>query len=451
MEWKCMLGKINKPYTFIRFGIQRKKDFLRDVRESFDGLVLPANLLLYQYRSTPLAVWMCKHPFFIDPMSYLFGQPYEDFKQRVKKGPRFKPSFSRLMEGHGLDPDYYLKYEYTTLMHSLDKTDKNISEFIDNSLNFQWNNVWDTIQEAAEGLMPSSDRNELKEELYRPAFLIPPYFLYSPSFTAESISTKLNNTILTYCHSQKEKWGDIYPMLFILKDHLNTKFIDDILSIKKYDFPGYCIWIEGFDEREATEEQIRGLVNLVKKLSEGDKRVVMLYGGFFSLILYYFGMTCVCHGLAYGEARKISAYARQDSGPAPIRYYIRELHSFLTLENALVILRKRRDLICDCPICKRVMGDDPEKVTRYEGEEALAEMHFLWNRNEERNMISSSNLEDIISHLDWILSLNDDINEITRLYKGPKGEEERSIIDPNAYVTNWVNVLKMSVSKETIL
>ena len=114
------------------------------------------------------------------------------------------------------------------------------------------------------------------------------------------------------------------------------------------------------------------------------------------------------------QARTISASAQEKSGPAPVRYYLKDLHSFLTLENALILLRKRPDLICSCSVCQRVMRDNPENVTRFENEEALAEMHFLYNRYQERKMIANSSLPDVIEHLGWILDLNDKIKNITK-------------------------------------
>ena len=438
-----MLDEEDRPLTFLRFGIQRKKDFLRDVKKAFDGLVLPGNILLYQYRSTPLAVFMCERPFFVDPMSYLFGQPFEDFKQRVQKGPRFKPSFHRLMEGHGFrNPNNFLPYDYTEILRFLNSSERNLSVFADDALSFQKNNVWETIQEAQD-LMTEDQKIGLEEANYQPKFLIPPYFLYVMGKEGRrALTTDLNARILDHCWSGKTKWGDLFPMVFLRKESLESDLRNEVVSIvKNYKFPGYCIWVEDFDERQATRSQVRALIDLIRALSEGDCQVVMLYGGFFSMLLFHFGLTCVCHGLAYGEARSITAAAQQGSGPAPIRYYIIGLHSFLTLNNALIILRSRPDLICSCPICQRVIGGDPERVTRFNDEEALAEMHFLWNRNEERKMIGETRLEGLIQDLDYTLTLNEDIESITKRYRVYGGYEERPVIDPR-YIREWKAALE---------
>lgn len=437
-----MLDQAGGPLTFLRFAIQRKKDFLRDIKNAFDGIVLTGNILLYQYRSTPMVIFGCRCPFFVDPMSYLFGQPYEDFKQRVKKGPRFKVSFDRLMKGHGLSPEDFLPVDYTKLVGFLLNSERNLSVFIDRALGFQWNNVWDAVQAAME-FLPADQLGALNEAEFRPRFLIPPYFLYSPSTgTRRSATNELNAKILEYCWARREDWGDFFPVVLITKESLGTTFVDSVVeTVKKSDFPGYCIWVEDFDERFAKETQIAGLIKLTQELSAGNHQVVMLYGGFFSMLLKYFGMTCVCHGLAYGEARTLGAAAQQGSGPAPVRYYVLELHRFLTLPDALMVLRERRDLICSCPICRRVIGSDPERVTRFNKEEALAEMHFLYNRAQERKMIAETSLEGAIQNLDWSLTLNNDLAEITKRYKTKDGYEERPIVDPG-YIQEWMQALQ---------
>lgn len=437
-----MLDQAEGPLTFLRFAIQRKKDFLRDVRDAYDGIVLTGNILLYQYRSTPMVIFGCRRPFFVDPMSYLFGQPYEDFKQRVKKGPRFKISFDRLMKGHGLNPEDFLPVDYTKLVGSLLSSQRNLSVFIDRALGFQWNNVWTAVQEARE-FLPEDKQADLEEVDYRPRFLIPPYFLYSASTgTRRATTNQLNTKILEYCWAKREAWGDLFPVVLVTKDSLGTPFMDTVVAaVREHEFPGYCIWVEDFDERFATGTQIAGLIRLTQELSAGNRQVVMLHGGFFSMLLKYFGMTCVCHGLAYGEAKTLRAAAQQGSGPAPVRYYVLELHRFLTLPDALMVLRERRDLICSCPICRRVIGSDPERVTRFDKEEALAEMHFLYNRAQERKMIAETSLEGAIQNLDWSLTLNNDLAEITKRYKTRGGYEERPIVDPS-YIQEWMQALQ---------
>ena len=73
------------------------------MRKSYDGLVLPGNILLYQYKATPNVIYMTEKPFFVDPMSYLFGKRFEKLKREISPcNFKFKPSFEKLVFGHGV-------------------------------------------------------------------------------------------------------------------------------------------------------------------------------------------------------------------------------------------------------------------------------------------------------------------------------------------------------------
>jgi hypothetical protein len=436
-----MLDHKSYPQTFLRFGLQRKKSLLRDVRNAYDGLILPANILLYQYKSTPFVVYMCDKPFIIDPMSYLFGQPYEQFKKLVKTGQQFKPSFDRLMTGHGLQSKRFLKYSYEELLKYLQSSNENLKSFIIKALSFQRDMVWKTIKDSSE-LMTEEERGLLKEERYQPSLIIPPYFRYIKK-NNKSIINELNGKILDYCASVKNEWLDIYPMIFIGKEFLKHNKLDDIISqYNSYPFDGYCIWIDNFDERTVEAEEIEGFINLVKALSNRRSRqILIMYGGYFSMLLFNVGVTCVAHGLAYGESKSAMAAVQQSSGPAPVRYYILELHRFLTLQSALLVLREKPELICNCVACRRIVRGNPENITKYEDEEALAEIHFLYNRDLERKMIGESTPKQIIEHLEWSLILNSDIENITKTYRVGDSYEERSIVTMD-YMNEWLKAFK---------
>jgi hypothetical protein len=384
---------------------------------------------------------MCEKPFFVDPMSYLFGQPYEDFKQRVRQGgSKFKPSFDRLMLGHGLAPEDFLPYDYRTLLRFLSDSPRNLEIFVDNAIAFQRERVGTTLRNARD-LMTDEQKDSLDEPRFRPVFVIPPYFLYSPRGQRGDITAELNSRVLDLCSQNLDDSMDVFPMVFLRREHLGPEYRDDIIALyTRNAFPGYCIWIDGFDERESTPDDVRGLIELTRALAADQRQVVMLYGGFFSMLLYYFGLTAVCHGLAYGESRAIGASAQQGSGPAPVRYYVLELHRFLTLEDALTVLRQRPDLLCNCPACRRIVRGDPERVIGYQDEEAMAEIHFLYNRNQERRLIAESPLDSVVENLEWTLELNEDISGITKQYGG----KARPIVRPDC-IRAWKDVLSEPV------
>ncbi len=424
-----MLKSNNGPQTFLRFGLPRTKELLKDVSKVYNGIVVPANILLYQYKSTPAIVYSLNQPFFCDPMSYLFAQA-DRFKRKIEKGEQFKPSFEKLLIGYGIDPQFVLT-QTRKLTDSLNTSQEDLESIIDNCFDFQINNVEKTLLEA-EDLVDIADKSLLK-----PAFIIPPYFLYKKN----SAESELNFKILEYCSKNKQNWpdSDIFPLLFIDQEDLNTDYLDTIMSkIDSYDFPGYCLWINNFEEKHASEEIIIKLITLINRLSKNKtKQIVMLYGGFYSLLLYHYGLSCICHGLLYSEHKDVNSSTSQSSGPAPVRYYLAELHQFLTLEKALVVLRKRPDLICECPICRRILQNDPENVMKFEGEENLAIMHFLYKRNEEKAMIGRLVPKDLIDYLEFSSSINNDLDSL----KAKVGAKDKQVIDTGC-LQNWSKAIK---------
>lgn len=421
------------PLNFIRFGLQRKKEFLRDVGHAYDGLVIPANILLYQYKSTPTLVLMCKpRYFFIDPMSYLFGQPYEEFKRKVEES--FKPSFEKLMAYHGLPIEQFVRYDYTKLLRFIDSSERNLKTFVKNALEFQKNTVVSNINKYARDLV---NVENLDKNGFIPKFLIPPYFLYEKN----EITTLLNYKILEYAASLKED-TPIFPMVFIKKEDLTSGFWKEIQQkINTYKFAGYCLWVDNFREFEARQDEIEQIINLVSILSQDRKvPVIMMYGGYFSLLLYHYGLVGVCHGTSFSESRGAMDSVRQSSGPAPIRYYIRELHRFVPLDSAKLILESDPSLICNCQVCQRVVRGVPDNITNYREQEPLAEMHFLWNRFQEKQEVGRSNLTLLRQKLDFTYKLYEDVSSVTRKYKLPWGEEERPIVDTQ-YIRNWATAL----------
>jgi hypothetical protein len=288
---------------------------------------------------------------------------------------------------------------------------------------------------GSDEFLSDTQRELLNSGRYRPSFVIPPYFMH----TGDPVLRDMNLRILSMVNGYEA--ADVFPMLLIKNESLSLAAVANILvEISDFDFSGYCVWIDDFDEREATRPQIDAFIHLIEGLRKRADQIVVMFGGFFSMVLHHFGVTCVCHGLAYGEARALEASTQSSSGPAPVRYYVRDLHRFLTLENAALVLRERPDLMCSCQVCKRIMGGDPDRVLLYREQEELAEMHFLINRDIERADVSLG-LEHCIDSLDMALTLNDDIDKITRPYRTASGVENRPVTTA-AYIKVWRDALR---------
>lgn len=429
----------NAPESYIRFGMQRKKELLKDIAKAYNGLVIPANILLYQYKATPMAIYMCDNKqFIVDPMSYLFGQPYEEFKRKVKEGVEFKPSFEILMKEHGLNVADFLPYTYEKLLSFIHGSEENLKIFVNNCLIFQRDTALNNFKKFTVDMLPKGQK--VDEKKFLPKFLIPPYFLYQK----DHVTTQINKKILKYAATIDDMGIPIYPMLFLRREDVNSDFGKNLIAESaKSSFPGFCLWIDKMPESNMTEKEARGLIDIVWTLSSKKNRpIMMMYGGFFYLLLYHFGLTGVSHGTLFSQSKGAMDAVRQSAGPAPVRYYIRDLHDFFTLEASLLLLREIDSLICNCQVCQRIVRGKAENIIGFQNEEALAEMHFLYNRWEEKLQIAGSTPKELADYLETMYTLyKDEVKQITKTYKMPWGEEERPIADLDN-IKNWARALK---------
>lgn len=107
-------------------------------------------------------------------------------------------------------------------------------------------------------------------------------------------------------------------------------------------------WITNFDERKVSESQLRDLWNVIANRPDG-RRLVNLYGGFFSICMRHAGLRGFGNGLTYSESRDWPALA--STGAAPPRYYVRDLHLFMSPAVAAVLESVDPSFTCPCEAC----------------------------------------------------------------------------------------------------
>ena len=158
--------------NYIKLGVHRK-DFLKDTSQAYDGLMLPGNMLLHQYKAIPATVYKTEKPFFVDPMSYLFGNPFEHFKKKIEHGYEFKPSFEKLVLAHGLSPQAILNLKAKDMVKKLSQDNELSKSFVKGALRLQSDNV-----KKAKDFIKEVDESLLEENAYP----LTPDFSYSSLF-----------------------------------------------------------------------------------------------------------------------------------------------------------------------------------------------------------------------------------------------------------------------------
>jgi hypothetical protein len=140
---------------------------------------------------------------------------------------------------------------------------------------------------------------------------------------------------------------------------------------------GCMVWADNLDEQSASRPELQGLLDLAKRLrNEGDREVINLHGGYFSVLAagvlgrgqYFTGVT---HGPEFGEFRSVVPVG----GGIPIaRYYVPRLHARMRYRDAQRIFKALgwledaavfHDRVCKCDECRSVIGGSIDNFTLF--------------------------------------------------------------------------------------
>lgn len=151
----------------------------------------------------------------------------------------------------------------------------------------------------------------------------------------------------------------------------------------------------GVGQEVWTPDRLKGLARMIEDLADSGQRVSKLYGGYFTALLGRNGLRGFSCGLGYGTSKKAFAYGGMPPEP---RYYIPQLHRAFPFDEARAILRAKPDLMCQCTICKDVLG---RKVDHFDQmlEEGRSEYHFLTTRAAELHQIVQATPAEIADEL----------------------------------------------------
>ena len=384
--------------------------------KQFDGIIVGANIVEATAGATASLVGRrLEIPYYIDPMTYVFGCDLEGIKSerkikgKKKTGEAYKRAYKRLAPELG---DIFSKaLEKKTPIIPEDFTSAVLKQVCQKVIDYQ-------LKRLHAEFKKDKEYQEYADLIPNPAGVFSPYFLI-----------------------RSEKWFDLFislskttadikpgpPVYSVLCADYEKLIDSSFISRATAEIPqtgvnGVWLWFSRFDEWIVQEKYLSAFKSLVEQLNEKGLEVYNRHGGYFSLALHKFGMKGISHGVGYGEKKDVSQIKGPPNAPI-VRYYLPDIYKRVGM---LEIERCFKDLnittpkdfyekICDCVICKGVVkngisdfqrfGDmhyATPKSKRPSQTSAAAKrcrFHFLMNRIIERGFVGKNDIATIIQEI----------------------------------------------------
>jgi len=259
-------------------------------------------------------------------------------------------------------------------------------------------------------------------ELGAPQFLIPPYFLfehhgddwYRVSLACLKAAASIQPEI------------PLRPVMHF-KDWLAPqewrRIIDDVTALG---VPGMWMYPDNFKEHDQLEDSLSAYRWAVATTQERGLRGHILFGGYFAMLMHYFGLMGFSNGIGYGEWRH-SGYHR--GGTALNRIYVLKLHRYLDPPAAQHIIEVDPEYFAsDSELLSECVG-----IGRGLSDLTLSECldHFMECRLSEMTFVNTSPLEEAAAEL-----------EATVAHLGAIGPLEREQYGES--LAKWAQVLRAS-------
>jgi len=436
-----------KIENWMIFGTFAEQDFFSfPTLETYNGIIINANMA--SHAPSALAAFLLEktnnNNYLIDPLTHSFQHDVSF----IKNNGKVKSSIQKL--GDKLGEPVKSKMGISPLNPSDFKDTETINNFVKSCIDFQSNQIKDYMKDSESLKYFESSESDLE-----PYAVIAPYFYMQEGTISQWL--KINSDLIVKSREQTDK--KLFASLVISKGLLVSEDTQTLIdTYSSLDVDGFIIWVDNFNEHNASKKELKGLLDIVNNLNkDGKKEVINLHGGYFSImaakILNKKGFTGVAHGLEYGEFRSVVPVG----GGIPIaKYYIPSLFDRFKYREAARIFTQMGwlespssffDNVCNCSTCKKILADNPSDnfikfydpnvrnvkrgsgIVRMEFPSAQAKinclMHYLETKAKEYEFCSSLDKENILK----------------RLTESQETFSEELSLDELSYLQIWYDVL----------
>jgi len=375
-----------KQYLNYQHNVQR---YFRDHREKYEGIIIPLSIATSFPSGTygfvrALCAKDSKKQYAIDPRNALFQKAWNRDNVREphrKMAKVLGPPFTTDSLTRALLPEDF--EDGDTLKNC-------VQQCLEFQMQFKLRADDERKLEKYKKLLGLKSWQKLGE----PQFLIPPYFQFDSLKDAWW-------TISRRCIVAATKFAGELPIRPVLHfsrwaDIDSWDKVFELLLKKEIK----CVWYypNNFHEHQASQDELELYRDAIFDANNMGLEPYILFGGYFAILMRYFGSVGFGNGIGYGEWRD-SGYHR--GGTASTRVYILKLHQFLDAPAAQSLVDRDpeyfggdTELIAECIEAERPLDD-------LSLEETLD--HFMECRNQEMDFISENPISDAITELNETL------------------------------------------------
>jgi len=351
--------------TFGTFAEQRH--FIYPRADTYQGVLINGNMAAYA--PAGMASFLLEKtpslPYIIDPQTHAFQHKASAIQNRQGN---VKVSIQKLAQEYG-NPIKDLAGVHPVLPQTF-ATDETLEPFVKRCLEFQRNILRNAMLESNVAKYLDVEETDIP-----PYALVAPYF-YMSEVTVEQwlpVCKKSAEMAIAFAPHEKVFGAVVLTEGALLSDGIRAEIVTAFADLS---LAGVLIWVDDFDEHEASSKALKGLLDLSRGLrNNGQKEVLNLHGGYFSVLaagaLGGASMTGVAHGPEFGESRTVVPVG----GGIPIsRYYMPHLHARIRYRDALSLLAEKNWLrsadvfhskVCGCAECRAALAGDPANFTLF--------------------------------------------------------------------------------------
>ncbi len=371
-----------EQYITYQHNVQR---FFRQHSEKYAGVIIPLSIAVSFPTGTYgfIRALCCKHnhKYAIDPRAPLF--------QRIWDRKNVRNPHKKMAQIMG---EPFVDKGLTSNLEPKDFSEKAaIKEVTEKCIGFQID--FKTREEDARKIKKYKELLGVSElsDLGDPQFLIPPYFLFE---TTDDEWYSISIECIKYAADMKL----VIPIRPIM--HFR-KFADEIkwsMALRLLmDLRIYACWLypDDYKEHEESIESLEKYARVVREIASKGVRPYALFGGYFAILMNYFGLCGFGNGIGYGEWRS-SKYHR--GGTAMTRIYVLKLHRYLDAPTAQHIINKDpeyfardSDLLAEC-------ANSGKKLTDLTVIECLD--HFMECRHMEMQFVFNNTMSAAVAELE---------------------------------------------------